>query len=132
VATWKKSDHTLMSSCQCTPEGGCGEDCLNRSMRYECNDDSCNIGPDHCTNRGFAELKWRSKNKNASRNPVKRESNMWGEGIEVMKTEDRGYGVRSMRAFEPGQVIVEYTGEIITPDEGDRRMNEDYKGKTVS
>ena len=56
---------------------------------------------------------------------------MLGEGIEVMKTEDRGYGVRSMRAFEPGQVIVEYTGEIITPDEGDRRMNEDYKGKTV-
>lgn len=56
---------------------------------------------------------------------------MWGEGIEVTKTEDRGYGVRSMRAFEPGQVIVEYTGEIITPDEGDRRMNEDYKGKTV-
>jgi [histone H3]-lysine4 N-trimethyltransferase ASH1L len=57
---------------------------------------------------------------------------MWGEGIEVMKTDDRGHGVRSMRAFEPGQVIVEYTGEIITPDEGDRRMNEDYKGKTVS
>ena len=31
---------------------------------------------------------------------------MWGEGIEVMKTEDRGYGVRSMRAFEAGQIFL--------------------------
>lgn len=59
------------------------------------------------------------------------EPNLWHEGVEVMKTKDRGYGVRSMRVFAPGQVIVEYCGEIITPDEADRRMNEEYKDKTV-
>jgi hypothetical protein len=100
-------------------------------MQYECNDSNCDLG-EGCSNRPFGELKWRSKNKNATRNPTKRESNLWGEGVEVAKTSDRGYGVRAMRSFNPGQVIVEYAGEIITQDEADRRMNEDYKGKTVS
>jgi len=60
------------------------------------------------------------------------EPNLWGEGVEVIKTKDRGYGVRSMRTFTPGQIIVEYCGEIITPEEADRRMNEEYKDKNVS
>jgi histone-lysine N-methyltransferase ASH1L len=53
-------------------------------------------------------------------------------GVEVIKTADRGYGVRSNRCFEPHQIIVEYTGEIITEEECDRRMNEDYKDNDVS
>jgi hypothetical protein len=56
---------------------------------------------------------------------------MWGVGIEVFKTPNRGNGVRAMRSFEPFQAICEYTGEIVTQDESDRRMNEEYKGKTV-
>lgn len=48
-----------------------------------------------------------------------------------MKTIDRGYGVRSNRTFNPNQIIVEYTGEIITQDECDKRMNEQYKDNEV-
>jgi hypothetical protein len=36
-----------------------------------------------------------------------------------------------MRSFEPGQIIVEYTGEIITQEESDRRLDEVYKDSTV-
>ncbi|KAL8664496.1 MAG: hypothetical protein Q9202_003046 [Teloschistes flavicans] len=48
-------------------------------------------------------------------------------GVEVIKTSDRGYGVRSNRTFKPHQIIVEYTGEIITQDECDDRMENQYK-----
>ncbi len=152
AATWKKTHAKLPASkCVCSPDEGCGEDCLNRTMQYECNDSNCNVGERYCKNRAFAELKWRSKGKCFSRKPEKpehmsdqdyealrkemgfgAEPNLWGEGVEVVKTKDRGYGVRSMRTFTPGQIIVEYCGEIITPEEADRRMNEEYKDKNVS
>lgn len=150
AATWKKAYAKLpLSTCFCGPETGCDDDCLNRMMQYECNDSNCVLG-ERCGNRAFAELAWRSRGRNFSRKPprlegmtdkeyeaVKKEMdisvepNLWHEGVEVMKTKDRGYGVRSMRTFAPGQVIVEYCGEIITPEEADRRMNEEYKDKTV-
>lgn len=150
AATWKRVYTKLpLSTCICTPETGCDDDCLNRMMQYECNDSNCTVG-DRCGNRAFAELAWRSRGKNFSRKPPRPEGmtdkeyealrkemglgvepNLWHEGVEVMKTKDRGYGVRSMRTFAPGQVIVEYCGEIITPEEADRRMNEEYKDKTV-
>ncbi|KAF2674882.1 hypothetical protein BT63DRAFT_420142 [Microthyrium microscopicum] len=127
-------DQEALSQCQCTEEtGGCGSDCLNLTMRYECNAFNCSLGPDHCKNRPFAELKWRRENKNATRQlsegetARKKEANLFGEGIEVVKTKGRGYGVRAMRSFRPGQIIVEYTGEIITSEEAERRMNKEYK-----
>jgi hypothetical protein len=129
---FKKADLDAPSHCTCTVDTGCDDNCLNRNMRYECNSKNCRLSPEECKNRGFAELKWRKQNKNSYRNAEKKESNLWGDGIEVMATGDRGHGVRAMRSFEPGQIICEYTGEVITQDEADRRMNEDYKDQTVS
>lgn len=101
-------------------------------MKYECNDNICGIGPS-CGNRPFAELAFRARCKNWCRKSEgeKYDANLWGEGVEVMRTGERGHGVRAMRSFEPHQIIVEYCGEIITQDESDRRMNNDYKGKNV-
>ena len=132
AAAWKKNADRLPTSlCVCSVlGGGCQEDCLNATMQYECNKDNCNA-PLGCRNRAFAELKWRNRSKNEHRSTGTTEANMWGEGVEVVKTDGRGYGVRAMRSFKPGQIIVEYCGEIITTEEADRRMNEDYKGKTV-
>jgi hypothetical protein len=100
-------------------------------MRYECNNSNCHLSAADCKNRPFAELKWRKYGKNAQRDPEKKESNLWGDGVEVMKTGDRGHGVRSMRAFEPHQIICEYNGEVITQEEADRRMNQNYKDQPV-
>ncbi|MCJ1469888.1 hypothetical protein MMC07_008532 [Pseudocyphellaria aurata] len=113
---WKKSKPLESSTCVCTPETGCGEDCFNRFMFYECDNSNCNIGANHCTNRSFEGLRKRCK-----------DGGKYNIGVEVIKTFDRGHGVRSNRSFEPNQIIVEYTGEIITQDECDDRMNKRYK-----
>jgi len=89
-------------------------------MLYECDDQNCGAGREHCNNRSFANLMERRK-----------AGGKYRIGVEVVKTPDRGYGVRSNRCFEANQIIVEYTGEIITEEECDRRMNEDYKDNEV-
>ncbi|KAL2136820.1 hypothetical protein VTI74DRAFT_1034 [Chaetomium olivicolor] len=115
---WKKTPHfeDFASKCVCKKEDGCGEDCQNRIMLYECDETNCNVGKAHCTNRAFQDLQERTK-----------KGGRYRVGVEVFKTADRGYGVRSNRCFEPNQIIMEYTGEIITVEECERRMNEVYK-----
>ncbi|PWY79446.1 histone-lysine N-methyltransferase [Aspergillus sclerotioniger CBS 115572] len=112
---WRANKHCELSKCMCTPETGCDEECQNRYMFYECDDGNCGVGPE-CGNRSFDELKQRTK-----------AGGKYNIGVEVIKTTDRGYGVRSNRTFEPNQIIVEYTGEIITQTECEKRMRTIYK-----
>jgi [histone H3]-lysine4 N-trimethyltransferase ASH1L len=107
--------------CVCKPEDRCGEDCVNRIMLYECDETNCRLGLARCDNRAFKDLAERTKKGGPFR-----------IGVEVVKTENRGYGVRANRCFEAGQIIVEYTGEIITNEECDRRIAEVYKNREVS
>ncbi|KAK7398622.1 hypothetical protein QQX98_012007 [Neonectria punicea] len=115
---WRKSPHfhDYQSKCVCTPEDGCGESCQNRIMLYECDEMNCNVGKKHCANRAFANLTAR-----------RAKGGKYRVGVEVIKTSDRGHGVRSNRCFKPNQIIMEYAGEIITEDECERRMTEVYK-----
>lgn len=116
-AHWKK--HIVDNSrCTCTEEDGCGEQCHNRLMLYECDEGNCSVSAANCKNRAFAELQERIKASKAHKFNI---------GVEVFKTVDRGFGVRANRSFEAGQIIVEYCGEIITQEESDRRMNNEYK-----
>lgn len=115
---WRKSPHfhDYSSKCVCKPEDGCGESCQNRIMLYECDELNCNVGKQYCANRAFATLTAR-----------RAKGGKYRVGVEVIKTSDRGYGVRSNRGFKPNQIIMEYAGEIITEDECERRMTEVYK-----
>lgn len=90
-------------------------------MLYECDETNCNVGKARCMNRAFQDLQQRTK-----------KGGRYRVGVEVVKTSDRGYGVRSNRCFEANQIIMEYTGEIITEEECERRMNEVYKDNEVS
>ena len=90
-------------------------------MLYECDDDNCKLGKDRCTNRAFSDLKARTK-----------AGGKYNVGVEVAKTADRGHGIRANRSFAPNQIIVEYTGEVITKDECDTRMHSIYKDAEVS
>ena len=89
-------------------------------MLYECDESNCRIGAERCSNRPFAELKLRCK-----------AGGKYNIGVEVMKTVDRGYGIRANRTFRANQIIVEYTGEIITQEECDGRMHKRYKDAEV-
>ena len=90
-------------------------------MFYECDDSNCTLGAEFCTNRAFEDLRQRCKT-----------GGKYNIGVEVIKTRDRGYGVRSNRTFDANQIIVEYAGEIITQDECDSRMAKLYKDNEVS
>ena len=115
-----KKDLQDVSKCVCNEDDGCDERCQNRTMLYECDDNNCNVGSAACGNRAFAELAERRK-----------AGGKYRIGVEVLQTADRGFGVRSNRCFEANQIIVEYTGEIITEEECDRRMNHEYKNNEV-
>ena len=130
---WKKPKIET-SLCICTApvlgflEPGCGERCLNRVMGYECDPNNCGLG-ELCTNRDFTRLAIRlERTKNAEQRSKCDPSSI---GVELFKTSDRGFGVRACTQFEPRQIIVEYTGEIITPSEAGRRLKEDSKDKAV-
>jgi len=122
---WRITKPKEYSTCLCSApepgEEGCGEDCLNRTMFYECDDNNCNLPAKSCSNRAFGELMKRTK-----------EGNEYDIGVEIVHTKDRGHGIRANRIFGPGQIIMEYCGEVITQEESDRRMNEVYKDKNVS
>lgn len=115
---WRHSKPREHSTCMCTTETGCNDQCMNRFMFYECDDGNCNLP--ECSNRSFQSLAQRSK-----------KGGKYNVGVEVIQTRDRGFGVRSNRTFEPNQIIVEYTGEIITQDECDKRMRTLYKNNEV-
>ncbi|KAJ5124724.1 Histone-lysine N-methyltransferase (Ash1) [Penicillium bovifimosum] len=112
---WKANKKLELSTCMCTEDTGCDENCQNRYMFYECDNGNCRLGPE-CGNRNFEGLKHRTK-----------AGGKYNIGVEVIKTADRGYGVRSNRSFEPNQIIVEYTGEILTQLECEKRMRTIYK-----
>ncbi|KAK5679531.1 hypothetical protein LTS10_008352 [Elasticomyces elasticus] len=120
---WEKSERLPASRCVCKAssvegEQACGDHCLNRVMQYECNDDNCAVKGGECGNRCFADLTSRLK-----------KGGQFDIGVEVLKTPNRGFGVRSCRTWGPGEIIMEYTGEIVSEGECQRRMREEYKDR---
>ncbi len=118
---WRVHKFQEYSTCLCRKDFGCDENCINKMMYYECDDNNCLLTADQCGNRAFAGLKERVKH-----------GNRYDVGVEVLKTVDRGNGVRSNRSFAPNQIIVEYTGEILTQEECENRMHTRYKENEVS
>ena len=117
---WKKSRNMEQSACECKKETGCDENCWNRIMNYECTEKNCPLPAHICGNRSFADLQQR-----------KTHGSKYQIGVEVLKTDHRGYGLRSNRTFNPNQIIVEYTGEIITKEEAENRMRNKYYDSDV-
>lgn len=46
-----------------------------------------------------------------------------------MQTEDRGFGLRALRDFQPNSFILEYRGEVISTEECEDRMVTMYAGQ---
>lgn len=99
--------------CSCSGGRGCGsrnsiDVCLNYISRYECDDDTCDLG-ELCQNRAAQSLACATTST-----------------LSVFKTLNKGYGVRSTSDIIANAVVTEYIGEVITGKEHTVRIREGY------
>ncbi|SMR48068.1 unnamed protein product [Zymoseptoria tritici ST99CH_1A5] len=104
------TEHAL--ECDCSEEWdapsrsnhACGEDsdCINRATKMECVAD-CNCGS-KCQNMRFQRKKYAN--------------------VDVIKTEKKGYGLRTQTDLRPNDFIFEYIGEVIGENVFRRRMQQ--------
>ena len=87
--------------CSCSPESGCGEDCINRDMFVRCCSQFCPCGKE-CKNKEFQLMKTLK--------------------LRAYLTEKCGWAVRTKELIRKGDFIIEYVGEIVTDAECERRM----------
>ncbi|KAI4464171.1 histone-lysine n-methyltransferase setd2 [Holotrichia oblita] len=88
-------------------EYGCGDDCLNRLLMIECGS-LCAVG-DRCTNKRFQKGQFAP--------------------CEVFRTEKKGLGIRAAANIPYGEFILEYVGEVLDPEEFEKRAAEYSKDK---
>ncbi|KAF9208090.1 Histone-Lysine N-Methyltransferase ash1l [Haplosporangium sp. Z 27] len=109
----KRRTETSPMVCHCTPPPkgagrvGCGEDCYNRVMFYECISAHCPCG-DQCSNQRFQ----RKHNE---------------DNLRVIWTQERGFGIQTLAPIKKGNLVIEYRGEVISQSECHRRMETIYK-----
>ncbi|XP_011869561.1 PREDICTED: histone-lysine N-methyltransferase ash1 [Vollenhovia emeryi] len=97
-------------ACECKPESGCGDDCINRMVFSECSPQLCPC-PDKCENQ-------------------KIQKHEWSPGLQRFMTEDKGWGVRTQQAIKSGDFILEYVGEVVSEREFKSRMATKYANDT--
>ncbi|KAF8932485.1 Histone-Lysine N-Methyltransferase ash1l [Haplosporangium gracile] len=109
----KRRTETSPMVCHCKPprpdQGriGCGDDCYNRVMFYECISAHCPCG-DLCSNQRF------QKKHNE-------------DNLRVIWTQERGFGIQTTVPIKKGKLVVEYRGEVISQAECHKRMEGIYK-----
>uniref|UniRef100_A0A060TD66 ARAD1D04708p n=1 Tax=Blastobotrys adeninivorans TaxID=409370 RepID=A0A060TD66_BLAAD len=99
--------------CACTER--CDDNCLNRLQRYECDPTVCPFEQNDCGNRAIQTLEKELNNGRA-----------YARGFEIVWTGEKGYGLRAVRSYAPGELIIEYTGDVISPDEVQNRLKTQY------
>ncbi|ORY89700.1 hypothetical protein BCR35DRAFT_287700 [Leucosporidium creatinivorum] len=111
----EKSEHPVVCACELPSDPnllGCREDCMNRLMQYTCDKKTCPCGA-RCSNVPLGERQSVPEGK---------------EGLKVVWTGDRGFGLKTMVPLYAGQFVMEYRGEIISRDESYKRVLTIYKG----
>ncbi|KAI9485998.1 MAG: hypothetical protein EXX96DRAFT_27658 [Benjaminiella poitrasii] len=106
-----QTGHYEAAICQCVPPSspdqvGCGEDCINRMLFYECEPKYCPCG-ERCSNQRFQR-----------KEKIK--------GLQVFQTENRGWGLRTLIDIKKGELVTEYRGEVISQELCEERMSTFY------
>ncbi|XP_023303946.2 histone-lysine N-methyltransferase ash1 [Lucilia cuprina] len=101
------NDHPM---CNCKPDVGCGDNCLNRMVYTECS-------PSNCPTRE------KCRNQKIQKHDI-------APGVERFMTENKGWGVRTKLPIEKGTYILEYVGEVVTEREFKDRMATIYLNDT--
>ncbi|XP_073843875.1 histone-lysine N-methyltransferase ash1 [Musca autumnalis] len=100
-------DHPM---CNCKPDAGCGDNCLNRMVYTECS-------PSNCPTRE------KCRNQKIQKHEI-------APGVERFMTENKGWGVRTKLPIPKGTYILEYVGEVVTEREFKDRMATIYLNDT--
>uniref|UniRef100_A0A182IML6 Histone-lysine N-methyltransferase n=1 Tax=Anopheles atroparvus TaxID=41427 RepID=A0A182IML6_ANOAO len=106
----KPNPSTDNPQCNCRPDSGCQDDCLNRMVYTECVPEHCPCG-DRCQNTGI-------------------QRHEYSPGLERFMTEEKGWGIRSREPIRKGSFIMEYLGEVVTEREFKERMRTLYLNDT--
>jgi len=53
-------------------------------------------------------------------------------GVKIIETTNRRFGIIATRDFQPGELILEYTGEIVILSEALKRAKKWYKASNVN
>ncbi|MEQ2224021.1 hypothetical protein ILYODFUR_003106 [Ilyodon furcidens] len=100
-------------NCKPTDEHPCSLDsqCLNRMLQYECHPQVCPAG-DRCENQCFSKR-------------------LYAE-TEVIKTEGRGWGLKTNQALRKGDFVTEYVGEVIDSEECQQRIKRAHENHVTN
>ncbi|XP_065297716.2 histone-lysine N-methyltransferase SETD2 isoform X1 [Dermacentor albipictus] len=104
----KKEVRRMICDCSLTKDEkdrgimGCEEDCLNRLLMIECGS-RCPNG-DNCSNRRFQKKSY-----------IK---------VEKFMTEKKGWGLRTLETVSSGTFVMEYVGEVLTPEDFRKRVKQ--------
>ncbi|GAA6063113.1 hypothetical protein JCM10212_002635 [Sporobolomyces blumeae] len=109
----------IAAVCMCAPPkhksaSGCLDGCINRMMQYCCDPKLCPCG-EQCSNLPLNKREGIPEGK---------------DGLRVVWTGDRGFGLKTTVPIRRGDFVIEYRGEIITRDESYRRVLTDYKDRS--
>ncbi|XP_029336100.1 histone-lysine N-methyltransferase NSD3 isoform X5 [Mus caroli] len=109
------ADLSEIPRCNCKPgdENPCGleSQCLNRMSQYECHPQVCPAG-DRCQNQCFTKRLY--------------------PDAEIIKTERRGWGLRTKRSIKKGEFVNEYVGELIDEEECKLRIKRAHENSVTN
>ena len=101
----RKSDDDIEDVCECSPNTGdaCSDDgCINRAAYVECNAKTCPAGK-LCGNQRM-------------------QRRQWTQGLEVNRTDGKGWGLLVKSGAAEGSLIAEFTGEVLDQTTAKRRI----------
>jgi hypothetical protein len=101
----RKSDDDIEDVCDCSPDtdDACSDDgCINRAAYVECNPKTCPAGKICCNQR--------------------LQRRQWTQGLEVNRTDGKGWGLFVKNGAAEGSLIAEFTGEVLDQTTARRRI----------
>lgn len=90
--------------CNCAEK--CGESCINRLLKIECDKRICRVG-EHCTNRALQQRQYAKSQR--------------------VQQPGMGWGLRAMERICKGSLVIEYIGEVIDDATMRQRMTDQRK-----
>lgn len=75
-------------ACECKPDSGCGDDCINRMVLSECSPQLCPCG-ERCQNQRI-------------------QKHDWSPGLQRFMTESKGWGVRTLKPIKSQYKLILY------------------------